>query len=85
MHPDDAAIDARRAEAKARMERNMTALLTSGDASNLVAAHPCPWRWTVTYYDGLGFQFFDANNQPVLPGLIRDEEVAADIFVTLGQ
>ncbi len=85
MHPDDAAIDARRAEAKARMERNMTTLLASGEASNMLAGHPRPWRWSVTYYDGLGIQFFDANNQPVLPGLIYDEEVAADIFVTLGQ
>lgn len=85
MHPDDAAHFERRAAQKARMEVNMRTLLDSGDASNLLAKHPRPWRWVVTVHDGLGIQFRDANDAPVLPALIRDEELAADLFVTLGQ
>ncbi len=85
MHPDDAAHFAHRAEQKARMERNMTMLLDGGDASNISERHPRPWRWAVTVHDGLGFQFWDANGDPVLSALIRDEELAADLFVPLGQ
>lgn len=85
MHPDDAEHFRRREEQKARMEKNMRTLLASDDASNLLEKHPRPWSWAVAVHDGLGIQFRDANGEPVLPALIRDEELAADLLVTLGR
>lgn len=63
----------------------MRSLLAGDDASDLLNNHPRPWTWAVTVHDGLGIQFRDANGCPVLPALVRDEELAADLFVTLGK
>lgn len=85
MHPDDEAHFKRREEQRARMVRNMETLVASGDAVDLLAKHPRPWTWCVAVHDGLGIQFCDANGASVLTNLIRDEELAADLFVTLAK
>ena len=42
-----------------------------------------PVSMRVTYYDGPGIQFFDASNNPLLPGLIRNEQLAITIWNAL--
>jgi hypothetical protein len=70
----------RRDERSAQMKRNMDELMADDvEYPSLLKEHPLPWTWVVTYYDGVGIQFRDANDRPVLPGFIYDEEVAADI------
>lgn len=74
----------RRDERMKQMAKNME-LLIADDAEypSLLKEHPLPWTWGVTYHDGVCIQFRDANGAPVLPGFIRDEEVAAVVFKTI--
>lgn len=75
----------RRDERMAAMRRNMAALVSDPEYGDLLATHPLPWTWVVTYYDGVCIQFRDANGAPVLPGFLYDEEVAAVLFNTIAK
>ena len=42
-----------------------------------------PVRMRVSYHDGPGVQFFDADDHPLLPDFIRDEELAITLWNSL--
>lgn len=43
-------------------------------------AHPFPWSASMAVWDGPGVQFFDANGNPILTDLIRDQDDAATLL-----
>lgn len=78
MTPDEyREMDAKRARRKLDLQAMMEAAVRDADE---LARHPRPWRWIVTYHDGLGFQFIDANGKPCLQALIPEPECAALIL-----
>lgn len=81
--PEYAERERRRSEQKSQMHRDMKVLLADVETLDVLAAHPRPWTWAVTYHDGVGIQFCDASGQAVLPGLLYDPELAAALFKTL--
>ncbi len=71
-------IQRHRAERRERMIRDMQTLLADAtEIAAYVAEHPLPWTWGVGYYDGLFYQFFDANGRPCLGNSLTDPEDAA--------
>ncbi len=63
----------------------MAAYLVKCMADDECAARPTPWTSGVTYYDGLGWQFFDANGQPIMQEPIRNAEDVATILRTINR